>query len=110
MPVKSGVSAAKHIDFGAALIYDTLMKYKGGADMICPRCGSDNVNVVLETVSAKTKKKGVGCLWTVGRIFLIICTCGLWLLVGRRKGTDKTTFKNKTVALCQNCGRKWYVK
>lgn len=77
--------------------------------MICPRCGSQNVSVTLEQSSAKTKKRGMGCLWTMCRWFLIICTCGLWLLVGRRKGTDKTKFNNTTVALCQNCGYKWNV-
>ena len=77
--------------------------------MICPRCSSENVNVTIEQVSAKTKKKGMGCLWWICRSMLILCTCGLWLLVGRRKGTDKTKFKNKTVAICQNCGHKWNV-
>ena len=46
----------------------------------------------------------------IGRLFLIVCTCGLWLLVGRRKGTERTKYKNKKAALCQNCGHKWYVK
>ena len=77
--------------------------------MICPKCGSENVNVTVEASSAKTKKKGTGCLWKICRVFLIICTLGLWLLIGRRKGTDKTKFNNKTVALCQNCGYKWDV-
>lgn len=77
--------------------------------MVCPKCGSENVTVTIEQVSGKTKKRGTGCLWTIGRWFLILCTCGLWLLVGRRKGTDKTEFKSKTIALCQNCGHKWNV-
>ena len=77
--------------------------------MKCPKCQCENVNVTIEQVSAKTKEKKMGCLWRIGRAFLIIMTCGLWLLVGRRKGTGKTKFKNKTVAICQNCGYKWYV-
>lgn len=77
--------------------------------MTCPKCGSENVNVTVEQTNAKTKGKGNGCLWTLGRWTLILCTCGLWLLVGRRKGSAKTKYKNKTVAICQNCGNRWYV-
>lgn len=77
--------------------------------MVCPKCKSENVNVTTEQVSAKTKGKSMGCLWSMCRIFLIICTCGLWLLVGKRKSTSKTKFKNSTVAICQNCGHKWNV-
>lgn len=78
--------------------------------MKCPKCGSENVTVTNEQVSAKTKSSGMGCLWTICRWFLILCTCGLWLLVGRRKGTGKTKFKNITVGICQNCGNKWEIK
>lgn len=75
--------------------------------MICPKCGSNNVNVTLEQTGAKTKKQGRGCLWGMGRLFLVVCTCGLWLLVGKHKGKEKTKYNNKTVALCQSCGYKW---
>lgn len=77
--------------------------------MICPKCGNQNVVVTTEQLSAKTKNKGMGCLWGMFRLFLIVCTCGLWLLIPRRKGTGKTSFKNHTVAICQNCGNKWEV-
>ena len=77
--------------------------------MVCPKCGSQNVNVYNEQQSAKTKGKGMGCLWGLGRLCLIVCTCGLWLLIGKRKSTGKTTFENKTAALCQACGNKWYI-
>lgn len=77
--------------------------------MVCPKCNSNNVQVTTEQVSAKTKGKGMGCLWGLGRLCLICCTCGLWLLVGKRKGTGKTKYVNRTVALCQNCGHKWNV-
>lgn len=77
--------------------------------MVCPKCKSENVTVTTEQVSGKTKGSGMGCLWALGRWTLIICTCGLWLLVGKRKGTGKTSFKNQTVAVCQNCGNKWNV-
>ncbi len=77
--------------------------------MICPKCGSDRVNVQSEQISSKTKKRGTGCLWRIVRCILIICTCGLWLLIGRRKGTEKTKIESRTVAICQNCGNRWEV-
>ena len=77
--------------------------------MVCPKCGSEHVQVTTEQVSAKTKERKTGRLWSMGRLMLIICTCGLWLLIGKRKGTDKTKFKHETVAICQSCGHKWNV-
>ena len=77
--------------------------------MICPKCGSQNVNVQIEQISAKTKTRKMGCLWRIGRLLLIICTAGLWLLIGKRKGTEKTKFKNKTVVVCQDCGYHWNI-
>lgn len=76
--------------------------------MICPKCGGDNVQITNEQTSAKTRERRTGCLWTIGRWMLIVCTCGLWLLVGRRKGTEKTKFENRTVCICQNCANRWY--
>ena len=48
-----------------------------------------------------------GCLFGIGRLILIICTCGLWLLFGRKKYRSKTSFSNQKVAICQNCGHSW---
>lgn len=75
--------------------------------MNCPKCKSENVNVTLEQTSAKTKIRRMGCLWAMGRWMLIMCTFGVWLLIGKRKETGDIKFKNKTIALCQNCGYKW---
>jgi DNA-directed RNA polymerase subunit M/transcription elongation factor TFIIS len=77
--------------------------------MKCPKCGSENVTVTLEQVSGKTRTRNMGCLWSLGRGFLILCTAGLWLLIGRRKETGKTSFKSRTIAICQNCANKWRV-
>lgn len=77
--------------------------------MVCKKCKSENVLVTNEQVSAKTSAKGNGCLWGIGRATLIFCTCGLWLLVGKHKGTGNTKYKNKTVCICQNCGYKWKI-
>ena len=77
--------------------------------MKCPKCGSEEVTVTTEQVSGKTRTIHTGCLWELGRLCLIICTCGLWLLIGKRKETGNTKFKNQTVAICQKCGHKWNV-
>ena len=77
--------------------------------MKCLNCGSEHVNVQLEQVSLKTKHRGTGILWTLARLTLIFCTCGLWLLIGGRKGTSTTKYKTKKVAICQECGHSWYI-
>jgi len=73
----------------------------------CPNCGGTNVNITMQQTSAKTSNKGSGCLWGIGRTLLIICTCGLWLLVGKHKGAGKTKIKSQKVAICQTCGNSW---
>jgi len=78
--------------------------------MVCPKCGSDKVNVQVVNTGIETRNRGRGCLWTLGRWFLIICTCGLWLLIGKSKGKSKSKIKTKTQAVCQNCGHRWDVK
>ena len=75
--------------------------------MQCPKCGSSHVNVQIEQVSGKTKTRNMGCLWGLGRLCLIICTCGAWLLIGKRSKTSNTKFRNKKVAICQECGHSW---
>jgi len=77
--------------------------------MKCPKCKSENVSVTLEQTTGKTKSRNMGCLWSIGRLCLIFCTCGLWLLVGKRKRSGNIKFKNKTIALCQSCGYKWKI-
>lgn len=77
--------------------------------MTCPKCSSTDVLITQEQTAAKTSKKGNGCLWGFCRLCLILCTCGLWLLVGKHKGTEKTKIYNRTVCICQNCGNKWYI-
>lgn len=73
--------------------------------MYCPYCGSPNVSVQIVQHSARTRNRG--CLWGLARLFLVICTCGLWLLIGSAK--SKTKMQNRTVAVCQSCGESWYV-
>lgn len=66
----------------------------------CPKCGSTNINVVMDTAQ-KIKKRGLGR--KIARGFMIFFTAGLWKFVPARVGHTKT----KPVALCQSCGRKF---
>lgn len=77
--------------------------------MICPKCKSENVTVQMIQTGSKSSHKGGGCLWGIGRMFLICITCGLWLLVGKHKGGSKTKINNEKRAICQNCSYEWKV-
>ena len=74
--------------------------------MNCPRCGAANVSVQMVTDSMRTR--GRGCLWTLGRLLLIVCTFGLWLIIGR--SLAKSKMKNHKEAICQSCGYSWKVR
>ncbi len=69
--------------------------------MICPKCGSDNVQIINETTtSGKDYSAGKGCLG-----FLIAGPAGLLCgACGRGKRT-----KNTQYWVCNNCGKKWKV-
>jgi hypothetical protein len=72
--------------------------------MICPKCGSNNVNTQVVT-STQTKTKGFGCIKSfLGFIFFSIpgLLCGL---CGMGKGKSKT--KSKKVSICQECGHQF---
>lgn len=75
--------------------------------LVCPACGSSNINVQMVQEEMKTSTKENGCLWELGRLLLIFCTCGLWLLVGKHKATSKTSVSTRKVHVCQNCGNTW---
>ena len=75
----------------------------------CPNCGSNHVQVSMVQSRASTRNRGRGCLWSIGRLFLIIITAGLWLLVGKSKGKSKTKISSEKTAICQNCGNSWAV-
>lgn len=76
------------------------------SSLVCTRCGSDKVNVQISV--DREAHSGRGCLWGLGRLFLIAITFGLWLVVGKSKG--KTKVKNASFAVCQRCGHQWKVK
>ena len=79
--------------------------------MICPKCGSENVNV---QAVAHVHSKGKGCFYWVFIGWWLECI--LWLcftipmifakLFGNGK---KVKTKVKSHAVCQNCGYQWKV-
>lgn len=92
--------------------YQPMQQYpqaQSTSGLVCRRCNSQNISVQVVQVSGKSRTRGRGILWGIGRFFLILCTCGLWLLVGRSKGKTKTKFLNESMAVCQHCGYRWKV-
>lgn len=77
--------------------------------MFCPHCGSDNVNVNISQAGASTETKGKGCLYRLFYLFMVFITCGLWLIVGPKLASSKTTYLYKKMAVCQDCGHTWEV-
>lgn len=100
--------------------------------MICPNCGSANVNVVTHQeqrssitggTTVITAKRGHGCaywlfvgwwLWIFKIIFFPITL--IVRAINRRKvasahtvSTTKNTIGYKTICTCQNCGKTWVV-
>lgn len=73
--------------------------------MNCPNCNSERVNVQIVTDKVKTNHTGL--LHSLGRLMLILCTCGLWLLVPKRKENSK--MHNSKLAVCQDCGHSWKI-
>jgi len=71
--------------------------------MICPKCGSENVNVQMVT-DIKTKRRGCFAwfLW----ILLAVCTLGIVLIIPLLTNS-KISSKQRKVMLCQNCGNSW---
>ena len=73
--------------------------------MVCPKCGSTNVNVVpITTTEVNGKTKGFGCIKAcLGWLFFSLpgILCGL---CGMGKGKTKSTTTTRMVNVCQNCG------
>lgn len=82
--------------------------------MICPKCGSENVNISMEEVGSKTKKHGVGLgghANNIARGMTAVVTLGMSNLVWKKsKGTEKTKAVTAKVCICQACGNSWEIK
>lgn len=82
--------------------------------MACPKCGSEKVTVQVVT-ETKLVDKHHGIIWWIcvgwwwlfiKWIFLTIPAL-LFKIFGHKKQKVKT--KQRTVAICQDCGHKWNV-
>jgi len=76
--------------------------------MICPKCGSNSVNVQAVS-NVHTKRKGIlwwlfiGWWWVPIKWF-----CFFWLaLLAKIFGSKKIKTDIEAYAVCQNCGYKW---
>lgn len=63
--------------------------------MKCEKCNS---NMRVEVVATGVNHTSI--LRKLGRFYLILMTCGIWLLVPKRK----ENFKYKKICICDNCG------
>jgi predicted RNA-binding Zn-ribbon protein involved in translation (DUF1610 family) len=70
--------------------------------MVCPKCGSDKIQAVSNTHGKIHNKDG--CLMWCVHAFLVLCTCGLWIIYLVKRNKIKTT----TEFVCLNCGNKWH--
>lgn len=80
--------------------------------MVCPKCGSANVNVTVINEAKLKRKHGfvwwlfIGWWWRL--IWFIVF--GWWYLLFRLiRGNKKIVNVQKTVAVCQNCGHSWKI-
>lgn len=78
--------------------------------MICPKCGSENINIQA-VAHVNNKKKG--CLywcfigWWVEPFMWLFLTLPMIIIKLFGKGKVKT--KIKSHAVCQNCGHQWEI-
>lgn len=80
--------------------------------MVCPKCGSENVNVQMVSESELVNKKR-GCLWwclvgwwwlPIKWLFLTIPALIVKIFAPKRQKL-KTT--HKSICVCQSCGHSW---
>jgi len=80
--------------------------------MKCPKCGSENVTIQAVTEVKEKRKKGllywlfIGWWWELfAWIFLTLPK----LLIALFSKKTKIKSKTRSVAVCQNCGKRWNV-
>lgn len=70
--------------------------------MVCPKCGSDKVNVQMVQKGTKSST------YQKVRIVLILFTLGLaWLFLPKTRGTKSV---NEKTGICSACGNSWKIK
>lgn len=78
--------------------------------MKCSKCGSENVNVQVVTI---TKNKKHGCIywlligWWLEMVMWLFLTLP-WIIIKIFK-PNKISSKVQSQAVCQNCGKTWKV-
>ena len=83
-----------------------------GIDMVCPKCGSENVNAQMVTeTQLQVKHRGIlwwifiGWWWLpIKWLFLTIPALIVKMFAPKRY---KTQALHKTMWVCQNCGHHW---
>ena len=73
--------------------------------MKCPKCKSENIQVITKT-EGKIKKRGL--VSTLIWILLAICTFGIILIIPILTGGSKGKIKTKTSFVCLNCGKEFH--
>lgn len=74
---------------------------------LCRKCGGSNVDFRAEIINKGATIKNVSIISKLCRLTLICCTCGLWLLVPKKKATQKNKNKIVTLFTCKECGYVW---
>jgi hypothetical protein len=87
---------------------------EGGYRMICPKCGSSNVNVqVVNEQQIKDKHHGIlwwifiGCWWVPIKWMVFTLPALIIKIFKPKKKKIKNTVKSQ--AVCQTCGCHWEV-
>lgn len=84
---------------------------RGGDNLVCSKCGSNNVDVQAVT-RVKSKKRSflywifIGC-WLEPIMWLIFTLPWLIIKIFKPKKITSITYK---MAICQSCGHSWKVK
>lgn len=80
--------------------------------MVCPKCGSEHVNVQMVTeTKLKTKHHGIfwwlciGWWWWPIKWFVFTIPALIIAIFAPKKQKLKT--KHKAMCVCQNCGHSW---
>lgn len=86
---------------------------EGSGGLVCPKCGSHDVNVQIVEVGQRSARKGAGAVGNANNAARKV-TAGMTLGMSnmfwkRSKGTVRTKTVNKTMAVCQSCGNSWEV-
>ena len=80
--------------------------------MVCPKCGSENVNMqVVQDVKVKTKHHSIFWWlfigwWWIPIKWLIFTLPALIIAIFKPRRTKVVT-KEYTMCVCQNCGYNW---